>query len=251
MANTAAPGAPPTLGLVPLAQRPAGVTYLAYRDYFPAPPSAPAFNAMQPTYSNTAFTGAGWRLIAARIFGIADVNRLLARASLLNPVAVVIHYVGHGDADPGGGNEVWSCRGYGTQTITWTDTTGTAIAGAIRYPTDGVVQENVLVSDVKRAMQQIFPTIPLTLVTDACDQQGVINLGGGSFRVIVCDSGVTRDCAEGAFTTAWASVAAPNCFSPDDTPTNGRTTAIPAANTAMAAVAAAGIAPQVSKANPP
>jgi hypothetical protein len=238
------------LGLVPKAAAPAGVTYTGGVDMFSAPPSAAPFAAVGARYATAAFVTSGWVLIASRISGIADMTRLLARAANLSPAGVVVHYVGHGSTSAAG-FPVWSCRGTSAVNLQWTDPTGVKIAGAIQRPDENVVVEEILVSDVQNAMTQVFPAVPLTLITDACDNQPVLNLAGPGFCVIDCDSGATRLVNEGDFTTAWATAATPTCFAPDDVPVNGRPVAIAAVNTWLATrPAAAGTGPQTAATAP-
>jgi hypothetical protein len=171
----------------------------------------------------------------------------------MTPKGVVLHYVGHGIHLGGGVQEAWSCRGRSLKRLRWIAPNGAVLTGQLLVPDDGVVNALVPLDNVKTAMLQFFPNIPLTLITDACEHQRATRLAGGAnFRVIVCDSVAgPRLVDEGVFTTAWARAVTPACFAPDDVPANGRPPALQAVNAAMAGNpgAAAG-GPQVAASVP-
>ena len=257
LANVAPPGGPPALGLVPEGQQPAGVTYTASQDKFPPPPSSAApFAACFQAYSTPAFVQSGWVLFSGKISSLRDLQGLLLQAAAINPVSVVVHYVGHGIYEPAPGClEAWSCRGWTAKRLQWADPNGANLSGIVLVPTDAMVNALVSLDSVKLALQQVFPNIPITLITDGCEQQGATRLAAGNaFRVIVCDSVAgPRVVNEGLFTAKWAAVpVVPSCFPPDDTPTNTRPLVIGMANQAMAAAGApAAGGPQVAASVPP
>jgi hypothetical protein len=258
VANVAAPGAAPALGLVPTGRQPAGIVYTPNVDMFPPPASsALPFTACATAYAALPFRQKGWKLFAGRISSLLDLQALFAQALAIGPAAVVLHYVGHGIFLGGAGavQEAWSCRGRSLKRMNWTDPAGVVIAGALLCPDDGVVNALVPLDAAKAAMQQFFPNIPLTLITDACEHQGATRLAAGpAFRVIVCDSVAgPRLVIEGAFSAAWAAApVVPSCFAPDDVPANTRPPVLNIVNAALAPVppAAAG-GPHVAASVPP
>jgi len=251
--NVAAAGAAPKLGLLPKAAVPPGAMHNPNVNMWAAPPSAAPFATMSTTYSSVTFGNAGWWFRAARIHNLGDVNTLLAKASQLNPAGVVLHYVGHGSSDNRA--PLWSCRGTRRLNVTWTAPDGTMLKGILNVPVDGDVANEIPVSDVVDAMELIFPRIPLTLITDACDNQPVLGMAVANLRTIVMDKvmdkvGRPRVVNEGQFTTAWSTVASPSCFAPDDKP-SGRRAALGTVNKAMAAMPApTGAGPQVAACRP-
>ena len=251
------PGAPPMV--LPAAATPAGFVPNLGVNCGNAPASAPPYLACEATYKAAPFVAAGWRYHSGgQISSLASLQAQLNVVAAWKPAAVVVHYVGHG----GFANNItyWSCRGTMQRVIRWVMPNGVAVNVAVAIPNDGVEVAQVDLALVKAAMLATFPGVPLTLITDACEQQRALKLGAGAFRVIVCDEveapwfgpfTVPRVVNEGLFTSNWAAAVGPTCFSPDDAAGNGRPAAFAAVNAAMAPVAAAAAGgPQVASCKP-
>lgn len=251
------PGVMPML--LPDAARPPGFVPNPGVNFWSAPPSAAPYAACATAYAAQPFVLANWRFLSGgQVASLVSLQAQLNLAKAWNPVAVVVHYVGHG----GFANNVtyWSCRGTIPRGVTWVQPNGQPAQAVFQVPNDGVEIFQIDLALVKQAMLQTFPGIPLTLITDACENQRALALGGGNFRVIVCDKVESRWMLlmtfprlvnEGLFSTFWAPVVGPTCFTPDDAPINGRPAALAAVNAAMAPVPApAPGGPQIAACNP-
>jgi hypothetical protein len=252
-----APGGPPVV--LPAAATPAGFVPNPGVNCGNAPASAVPYAACETAYKAAPFVAANWRYHpGGQIANLAALQAQLNIVKAWNPAAVVVHYVGHG----GFANNItyWSCRGHTIRMVPWTLPSGLTVQVAVPIPTDGVEVAQIDLVQVKAAMVNTFGNIPLTLITDGCEQQRALALGGGGFRVIVCDKveapwflliTVPRIVNEGLFSSHWARAVGPTCFSPDDVPANGRPAAFAAVNAAMAlAPAAAQGGPQVADCAP-
>lgn len=249
------PGMVPTL--LPEAAAPPGFVPIPWTNYWNAPSSAAVYARCVAAYLMPPFVAANWRFLSGG--QVASLNNLQAQmniAKALNPVAVVVHWVGHG----GYANNVtyWSCRGALPHTFEWIQPGGQKRKIVLQVPNDGAEIFQIDLALVKAAMLATFPGVPLTLITDACENQRALALGGGNFRVIVCDkvesrvgliATAPRVVTEGLFSSFWAASVGPTCFAPDDVP-NGRPAALAAVNAAMIPLAAANGGPQIADCSP-
>jgi len=252
-----APGVAPVLQ--PDTVKPPGFVPNPGVNLWSAPPSAAPYAACAAAYGAAPFVAASWRFLAGgQVANLVALQAQLNIAKTWNPAAVVLHWVGHG----GFANNItyWSCRGTVPTTFMWTQPNGVKAKAVLPVPSDVNEIFQIDLALVKAAMLATFPGVPLTLITDACENQRALALGGGNFRVIDCDKveqiwfgpfTVPRCVNEGFFSTFWAANVNPTCFSPDDVPKNGRPAALAAVNAAMAPLpAAAAGGPQIADCNP-
>lgn len=180
---------------------------------------AATWQQLVTAYTAPAFTNAGWTLVQLRAFGPAGINAALDVMKSLDPAALAVHYVGHGDFDFSFGwfstasdtDPYLAIRGVGGHTFSLRDPTGQQKRFGIAAPDSNQV-EKYYIRDLAPRLVQDFPDIPLTLVIDACGIAQALDHKQGNLNMVVSVDRLYCGANLAMFSGIYASAVTPGCY---------------------------------------
>jgi len=178
---------------------------------------ANAWAGLVQRYASKPFRDAGWKLVAIRAHEPGDIDAALAEIKDRDPAAVVVHYLGHGNADYSFSSPAaqrattrpWlSLRGWSRKPFNLPQPDGSVRQQEILVP-DEHAETRYYVDDLVQKLNTDFPNIPRIAILDGCELAQSLDLRASLTGMVVAVDCVYCGVNLALFSEIYSSHAAP------------------------------------------